>query len=69
MNEGGLCPAKGEKAKNNKQKQQTTKKKKQEKRESRAKQERAVLFDQRLSQHFQIPIRPVWNQVDKEPLM
>lgn len=68
MNEGGLCPAKGEKAKNNKQKQQTTKKK-QEKRESRAKQERAVLFDQRLSQHFQIPIRPVWNQVDKEPLM
>ena len=53
----GYCPAKGEKAKNNKQKQQTTKKK-QEKRESRAKQERAVLLDQRLSQHFQIPIRP-----------
>ena len=65
-------PSQGGKSK----KQQTTnknskqqKKKKQEKRESRAKQERAVLFDQRLSQHFQIPIRPVWNQVDKEPLM
>ena len=65
----GYCLAKGEKAKNNKQKQQTTTKKKQEKRESRAKQERAVLFDQRLSQHLQIPIRPVWNQVDEEPLM
>ena len=65
-------PSQGGKSK----KQQTTnknskqqKKKKQEKRESRAKQERAVLFDHRLSQHFQIPIRPVWNQVDKEPLM
>ena len=41
-----------------KKKQTTTTKKKQEKRESRAKQERAVLFDQRLSQHFKIPIRP-----------
>ena len=65
-------PSQGGKSK----KQQTTnknskqqQKKKQEKRESRAKQERAVLFDQRLSQHFQIPIRPIWNQVDKEPLM
>ena len=63
-------PSQGGKSK----KQQTktannNKKKKQEKRKSRAKQERAVLFDQRLSQHFQIPIRPVWNQEDEEPLM
>ena len=64
----GYAQPRGKKQKttNKNSKQQ---KKKQEKRESRAKQERAVLFYQRLSQHFQIPIRPVWNQVDKEPLM
>lgn len=64
----GYAQPRGKKQKttNKNSKQQ---KKKQEKRESRAKQERAVLFDQRLSQHFQIPIRPVRNQVDKEPLM
>ena len=69
MNEGGLLPSQGGKSKKQQTKTANNNKKKQEKRESRAKQERAVLFDQRLSQHFQIPIRPVWNQVDEEPLM